>query len=190
MNSEFEADHDALLQSIVDVALAIYCAEASSIFLYDTERDELVFRAVSGQGQGQLVGRGFPSTQGIAGWVLSSRQAMIVDDLTGSDIFAKDIAEATEYVPRSLMAVPLLHDDEALGVLEVLDPHPQARAAIAELELLVMFARQASVALRVIRNYAHAVRDDPNARRREETRRLLSALTDLMEEDSGPLPRR
>jgi GAF domain-containing protein len=187
MTIEFDADHDALLQSIVDVALAIYCAAASSIFLYDLERDELIFRAVSGQGQGALIGRGFPSTQGIAGWVLSSRQAMIVDDLTGNDIFARDIAESTAYVPRSLMAVPLLHGDEALGVLEVLDPHPQARAAIAELELLVMFAHQASVALRVIRSYSRAIREDTNAQRRQAARRLLSALSDLVEE-SDTLP--
>ncbi len=188
MNSDFDTDHDALLQSIVDVARAIYCAAASSIFLYAPEDDELVFRAVSGQGQGLLIGRGFPATQGIAGWVLSSRQAMIVDDLSGNDVFARDIAESTAYVPKSLMAVPLTHREEPLGVLEVLDAHPQARAAIAELELLVMFAHQASVALRMIRNYSRAVRRDTNAQRVQEARHLLSALSDLVEE-SAALPR-
>jgi GAF domain-containing protein len=189
MTSEFDTDHDALLQSIVDVARAIYSSAASSIFLYDRDRDELIFRAVSGQGQGLLIGRGFPATQGVAGWVLSSRQAMIVDDLTGNDIFAWDIAEATAYVPKALMAVPLLYGEEPLGVLEVLDAHPQARVAIAELELLVMFARQASVALRVTRNYSRAVGQETHAQRRQAARRLLSALADMVDE-SDAVPHR
>ena len=39
-----------LLQSIVDVARAIFDAKAASITLYDEETDELVFEAVSGEG--------------------------------------------------------------------------------------------------------------------------------------------
>ena len=49
-----EESHRALLQSIVDVARAIFGAKASSIFLLDTATDELVFEAVSGEGEGDL----------------------------------------------------------------------------------------------------------------------------------------
>ena len=35
--------------------------------------------------------------------------------------FATDVAEGTGYVPSGLMAAPLLHEERALGVLEVLD---------------------------------------------------------------------
>jgi GAF domain-containing protein len=171
-----DRDHSALLQSIVDVARAIYSAAASSIFLYDPARDELIFQAVSGAGQGILPGRGFPATRGIAGWVLTSREAIIVDDLTDNTTFARDIAESTEYVPSSLMAAPLLYEDQALGVLEVLDPHPQSRAAIAELELLTLFAAQASVALRVIQRDRHP--DD--ADKREAGRRLVEKLAEII----------
>ncbi|MGZ8706421.1 MAG: hypothetical protein ACXW0R_03460, partial [Gaiellaceae bacterium] len=37
----------ALLQSVVDVARAIFKAKASSILLLDTETDELVFEAAA-----------------------------------------------------------------------------------------------------------------------------------------------
>ena len=40
--------HGALLQSIADVARALFRAEASTIFLVDEETRELVFAAVSG----------------------------------------------------------------------------------------------------------------------------------------------
>ena len=56
-----EESHRALLQSIVDVARAIFGAKASSIFLLDQDTDELVFEAVSGEGEGDLIGMRIPS---------------------------------------------------------------------------------------------------------------------------------
>ena len=55
--------------SIVEVARAMFRAAASSIFLLDEATDELVFEAVSGEGEEELIGRRFPSGTGIAGWV-------------------------------------------------------------------------------------------------------------------------
>jgi GAF domain-containing protein len=144
------AESRRLLQSIVDTARAIFGAEASSIFLLDEDSGELVFEAVAGQGEEWLVGRRFPSDRGIAGWVASTGEAMVVDDLSASASFARDIAESTRYVPRSLMAVPLSYDTQVLGVLEVLDASAQARSGIAELDLLGLFATQAGVALRIV----------------------------------------
>ena len=45
-----EGAHKELLQSIVDVARAIFVAKAASITLYEEEADELVFEAVAGEG--------------------------------------------------------------------------------------------------------------------------------------------
>lgn len=113
-----------LLQSVVDVARAIFGAAASSVFLLDEEADELVFQAVSGQGEEFLVGRRFPAGRGIAGWVATSGEPMVVDDLTTDSSFDRALAESTEFVPSALMAAPLISDGRVLGVLEVLDPSP------------------------------------------------------------------
>ncbi|MCU7821199.1 GAF domain-containing protein [Kitasatospora sp. DSM 101779] len=139
-----------LLQSVVDTARAIFGAAASSIFLLDREADELVFQAVSGEGEDFLVGMRFPAGRGIAGWVAGSGEPMVVDDLSQSAGFARDLAEKTAYVPNALMAAPLLGSGGVLGVLEVLDPAPQARASLGELDLLALFARQAATALAAV----------------------------------------
>ncbi|MGW4892559.1 GAF domain-containing protein [Kitasatospora sp. NPDC004240] len=139
-----------LLQSVVDVARAIFGARASSVCLLDEQAHELVFQAVSGQGEESLVGRRFPAASGIAGWVASSGEPMVVDDLTADRSFDRAFAESTAYVPDALMAAPLIHGTRVLGVLEVLDPAPQARSSLGELDLLAMFARQAAAALRVV----------------------------------------
>ncbi|MGW2086645.1 GAF domain-containing protein [Streptomyces sp. NPDC001880] len=175
-----------LLQSIVDVARAIFGAAAGSVFLLDEEADELVFQAVSGQGEEFLVGRRFPAGRGIAGWVATSGEPMVVDDLTTDSSFDRALAESTEFVPSALMAAPLISDGRVLGVLEVLDPSPRARTDIRELDLLAMFARQAAAALRVAA-YAPSGAgaqglERLGPRQRADALRLLGSLEQLLRE--------
>lgn len=150
LSAQNAADAVEFLQSVVQVARAIFGAAASSVFLLDRATNELVFQAVAGEGQQTLVGTRFPADRGIAGWVAMSGDAMVVDDLSSNDTFARDLAESTEYVPNALMAVPLIDNGEVLGVLEVLDPVTQSRADLAELDLLVLFAAQAATAVRMV----------------------------------------
>src|SRR5436190_377230 len=95
-----EDAHQTLLRSTVDVARAIFRAKAASVFLLDEDADELVFAAVAGEGSDELVGRRFPSSTGIAGWVLTTRQPLVVEDLTGDTRFSLEAAESTGYVPK------------------------------------------------------------------------------------------
>ena len=153
-----EERFSSLLQSIVDVARAIFGARASSIFLYDEETDELVFAAVAGEGSESLVGSRIPSSTGIAGWVLSSLTPLVLEDVQNDPRFAREVAERTGFVPSGLMAVPLLHDERALGVLQVLDRPQRARFSLQEMELLGMFGNQAAIALDLLQSARRARR--------------------------------
>jgi GAF domain-containing protein len=142
-----EERHRELLRSIVEVARAIFGAKASSILLLDEAAGELVFEAVAGEGEETLVGRRLPAGTGLAGWVLATRQPIVVEDLDTDPRFARDTAAETGFVPRGLMAVPLLDGERALGVLEVLDRPQRSRFSLAEMDLLGLFASQAALAL-------------------------------------------
>ena len=149
-----EEAHRSLLQSIVEVARSIFGAHGSSIMLLDEETDELVFEAVAREEERHLVGMRIPSSTGIAGWVLSTRQPLVIDDLRQDPRHATDVAERTGYVPEGLMAVPLLHEERALGVLQVLDR--QSSFSLTEMELLGMFANQAAIALDLLQRARRA----------------------------------
>ncbi len=151
-----DAEHRALLQSIVEAARAIFSARAASIFLHDEETDELVFEAAAGERSGELIGLRIPSGTGIAGWVLVTRQPLVLADLENDPRFARDVAEKTGYVPSALMAVPLLYEERALGVLQVLDRAEDVRSGLAEMELLGLFANQAAIALDLLRGARRA----------------------------------
>ncbi len=157
-----EKNYRELLQSIVEVARAIFRAKASSIFLLDEESDELVFEAVAGEGSESLIGRRFPSSTGLAGFVLVSRQPLVIEDVLEDPRFSRETAESTGFVPKGLMAVPLLHEERALGVLEVLDRPSDSRFTLEEMNLLGLFASQAAIALDLLQRArrAQATLDD------------------------------
>jgi GAF domain-containing protein len=142
-----EEDFRHLLTSVVEVARAIFRARASSIFLLDEAADELVFEAVAGEGADTLVGKRFPSSTGIAGWVLVTRQPLVIEDVTADPRFGREAAASTGFVPKGLMAVPVLHEERSLGVLEVLDRPGDSRFSLQEMDLLTLFANQAAIAL-------------------------------------------
>jgi GAF domain-containing protein len=196
-----EDSYRALLQSIVEVARAIFGARASSVFLFDEPSDELVFEAVAGEGAGDLVGQRFPSSTGIAGWVLVTRQPLVVEELENDPRFAREAAESTGFVPKGIMAVPLLYEDRALGVLEVLDRPANAAFSLAEMELLGLFANEAAIALDLLQKTraarsvleseggeAEAVARfvsllaDAEPERKDAALRLLRALEQLLHE--------
>src|SRR5881275_1718034 len=151
-----EDGYRSLLRATVEVARAIFKAKAASVFLLDEKADELVFEAVAGEGADTLVGRRFPSSTGIAGWVLVTGQPLVIEDVAADPRFGRDAAESTGFVPKGLMAVPLLHEENALGVLEVLDRPRDARFTLAEMELLGLFANQAAIALDLLQRARRA----------------------------------
>jgi GAF domain-containing protein len=137
----------SLLSAIVEVARSIFGAKASSILLLDEEAQELVFEAAVGEGEDSIIGMRFPAGTGIAGWVLATRTPLVIEDVNKDPRFASDVAEDTGYVPSGLMAAPLIHDENALGVLEVLDRPERAHFSLQEMELLGLFAHQAAIAV-------------------------------------------
>ena len=141
-----EATCSALLGAIVDVSRRAFGAAACSITLLDEATDDLVFVAVAGEGADTLLGDRFPADIGIAGWVLTSQQPLAVHEVEADPRFAAEVAKRSGYIPKAIMAAPLLSDERALGVLSVLDRDEEAMAELAAMELLSACAHQASIA--------------------------------------------
>ena len=141
----------AVLRSIVDATVVLFDAEAASIALYDPTADRLVFRVAAGvQGQG-VVGVSIAPHEGVAGYVFSTGQPIAIVDVAADPRFEASAAERTGYVPRSILAVPLVDDETSLGVLEILDRRSGEGFALHDVGLAGVFARQATVAIRATR---------------------------------------
>ncbi len=142
---------ERLLQSIVDATARLFEAEAASIALFEADPDRLVFRVASGQRGAGAIGLSVPPTQGIVGFVFSTGQALALSDVGNDPRFNRDAAEQTGYVPRSLAAAPLVDDQGVVGVLQVLDKHTSPTFSLRDMEMLGVFAGQATVAIAAAR---------------------------------------
>ena len=115
------------LRTSVSAVRLLFDAAACSCALADEEGATLEFVAADGAGAADIVGVSIPVGRGIAGWAAMSGEPIAVRDVQTDARFARDVAEATHYVPTSILAAPLVSPDgEVLGVVEVLDPRVEA----------------------------------------------------------------
>ena len=111
------------LGSAVEALRQLFDAAACSVALVDDDGAELAFVAADGAGAAEIVGQTVPVGRGIAGWAAMSGQPIAVSDVQADPRFARDVAESTAYIPRAILAAPLMGGDgDVLGVLSVLDP--------------------------------------------------------------------
>ena len=141
----------AVLGSIVEATVALFGSEAASIALYDASERKLVFTVAAGEHGQEVVGLAIDPGAGVAGYVFSTGQPLALADVARDSRFGRTTAEQTGYVPRSLVAVPLVDEEGMLGVLEVLDKRDEAAFDLRDVELATVFARQATVAIRATR---------------------------------------
>jgi GAF domain-containing protein len=134
------------LDAITETARIVLDAAACSIAVLD-DKEQLEFRSASGQGAEGIIGVRISGSTGIAGWAVMSGQAVAIEDVRQGPRFAADVAASTGYVPRSIMAMPLETEQRSLGVIEVLDRQAHGGTGAADMELLALFARQATLVL-------------------------------------------
>ena len=164
---------EPLLGAVAATAAEVMDAQAASIALHDPASDRLVFVAAAGPEGEEVVGLAIESTAGIAGYAFATGQPLAVADVAEDPRFDRSIAESTGYVPRSLLATPLLDEQGALGVLEVLDRRT-GTFDLRDLELAAVLARQAAV----IARHGRAERD--------AARLLRASLVTIAEADATP----
>ena len=165
---------ERLLQSIVDATVRLFDAEAASIALFERNPDRLEFRVAAGPQGAGAIGKSVKPSQGIAGFVYSTGQAIALSDVASDPRFDRKTAEKTGYVPRSIAAVPLTDELGTHGVLQVLDKKGSATFDLRDMELIGVFAAQAATAIAVTR----AQRELPQLLRTAFSRATGNGLTD------------
>ncbi len=129
---------------------------AAGVSVASATSDGLRYVAADGAGADAIVGTLLPFGRGLAGYVALSGQALAVDRTDADPRFARDVAEATGYVPTTLLVVPASGPGgEVVGVLSVLDRTVGGSDALA---LGSAFAAQAALVLPQLAEVGRAVR--------------------------------
>lgn len=114
-------DIDAVMRLVTIRAQQLTQAVGAVIELQ--QGDEMVYRAVSGAAR-DLLGFSLKSSHSLSGTCIRQREALYCED---SEIDHRVDREACRYVGlRSMAVVPLLHANEAIGVLKIYSDRPNA----------------------------------------------------------------
>ncbi len=136
-----------LLDRILYSAMNVLDAEGGSLLLLDEETDELAFVLVHGDIRNQLRGYRIGSNVGIAGWVATNRQPIIVNNPHQDQRFSQVIDKGFGFHTRSIVCVPMVAGNKLIGVIEVLNKHSDEGFTEADSTLLSILGLVAGAAL-------------------------------------------
>lgn len=140
-------DIDETLSLIMGEAKKIIPSESSSLMLIDEETKELYFCLVTGEKSDEVKQIRIPPGRGIAGMVVSTGEAIIINDAENDSRIFKDVDQQTEIITRNLICVPLIMKGRTLGVLEVINRIGAAGYSDSDLALLNSISDFAAVAI-------------------------------------------
>ena len=135
-----------VLQAVVKTAAGVFDAAATSIALRRTDGG-LDYQAAWGAGADEVVGMHLRPGAGIAGRVLATGVGEVIQDCRNDPDFAAATARRTGYVPYTMIVVPLVPEDLAVGVLTVLDKRDGSSYDVGDLAKAQMFADLALAAI-------------------------------------------
>ena len=151
---------DETLHAIAAAAAAVMRAEASSVIMLDQARGKQVFHAAVGDRSDQLIGMEYDAGVGLSGKAVATRKAQIHNDVAHEKAHYREIDDRVAFKTRSLVAAPLIHRGEVLGVVEVINPLGAEQFGDSDKELAQVFANLAAIAVANARSYDRIRREN------------------------------
>jgi len=167
-------DFEQIPSAIMDQVTRLLEVEEGSLLLTEEPSGDLVFAYTTGPVGNQLRGLRLPRGTGIAGYVITSGQSIIVNDAQRDGRFDSTTDRSTGYTTRRMLAVPLRGLSGALGVIEVINRRDNSPFTDEDRRLLEALADYAVIAIENARRFAQV--DQALARRAQDLVRINDQL--------------
>jgi signal transduction protein with GAF and PtsI domain len=109
------------IRDILAVSASEVGAREASVLVRDGGGSDLRFLAATGEVASKLLNMKIPAGKGIAGFVMSSGQPMAVSNVEEEASFYAEVDKETGYSTEMILATPLRHNGEMVGVLEYIN---------------------------------------------------------------------
>ncbi|MHC1744630.1 MAG: GAF domain-containing protein [Syntrophobacteraceae bacterium] len=137
-----------LLETILYFCTEAVGAQEASVLFLDEDKKNFLFYQTEGASRLVLEGASFPADEGIAGAVLRSRKAEIIHDVQSDPRFYKKFDTESGVVTRNMIVVPLVAEEEPVGVLEMINKVGGAPFTEEDCLLLHFIAEEIAFAVR------------------------------------------
>ncbi|MGB3535242.1 MAG: adenylate/guanylate cyclase domain-containing protein [Microcoleaceae cyanobacterium] len=139
-------DLQSTLKNVMDLARDLMQADRSTLFLFDSETNEL-WTKVAKADQKTMVDIRFAANKGIAGYVASTGQVVNISDAYTDPRFDPSTDEKTGYRTRNILCMPVFNaKGELIGVTQLINKHKGSFTNSDE-AFLKAFNAQAGIAL-------------------------------------------
>ena len=142
---EAESLEDALRTSLGEVVKAVG-AEAGTIWFYNSAGDQRIYPSFS-IGGADLTGMSLAAGEGIAGTVVQEGKTTVVKDCQKDARWAGRFDEATGFVTRSMVCVPLINKYEVIGCIQIINKKDGSLYDDADVELCENLAMLTAIAV-------------------------------------------
>jgi sigma-B regulation protein RsbU (phosphoserine phosphatase) len=109
------------LNQLLYKVMVVVGAKDASLSRFDEAAGELVFILVHGELGHRLPDYRLKSNIGIAGWVVSNRKSIIVNNPQEDPRFSKIIDEEFGFFTSSIVSVPIMNQGQLMGVIQLLN---------------------------------------------------------------------
>lgn len=170
-------DPDLVMREIIERTCEALDALEGSILLLNKETGQLRFAITLDENAHPLQDMVLEPGRGIAGWVAQERESVVVNDVKADPRFYAGIDQTVDFSTKSLLCAPLLHHDEVIGVMEIVNKRKGAFTA-QDLYLLESVASIAASALENARLFNNAQRRAEELAKINEVGLILTSSLD------------
>ncbi len=110
-----------VLETVLYFCMESFEVEAASVLLLDYEKKNFRFYSAEGPAKPVLLMASFPAEHGLAGAVLASQEAEVINDVQHDPRFFRKFDQESGFVTRNMIVVPLTAGEEKIGVLQILN---------------------------------------------------------------------
>lgn len=148
---------DQALDALLERTTGLLGARASAILLREGDAGVLQFRGARGGRPDVVRSMRLPIGKGIAGTVVETGVPIVANDIAVERSFDPALAAAIGYPIQNALAVPLVHDGEVHGAIELLNK--PGGFETADLDLLVLVAELTAHHVAVARDRERRARE-------------------------------
>jgi len=138
---------DDLLTYVMEKCMALMNSEAGSLMLVVPDTDELEFKVALGPVAHVVKPFRVKIGKGISGWVAQHGQPILIPDAYADPRFDPSFDKRSGFRTRSYLCVPLIYNQNVLGVMTVLNRLDGQPFGENDQEMLTTFASQAAMAI-------------------------------------------
>lgn len=134
---------DAVLSDIVEEMHA----EAGAFWLYDSEKGSAICSNCFNPGGTALKGSEISSDSGVKGYCLRNKKTIVVENICDFPGHNTDFDKKMKIRTRNMVCIPLLHKQNLLGALELINGNDDPPFSNNDLELLEFISNTTAIAL-------------------------------------------